>query len=91
MTGVGDNDTSVIAGAGEPGGWWDANEVSTLLTVCYMPVDKTTISGVSGDKYDKTYYQKQNEPITHEEWEIKSVNCLDQTFSADGALFGLSD
>ena len=55
MTGVGDNDTSVIAGAGEPGGWWDANEVSTLLTVCYMPVDKTTISGVSGDKYDKTY------------------------------------
>ena len=24
------------------------------------------MSGVLGDKYDKTYYQKQNEPITHE-------------------------
>ena len=24
------------------------------------------MSGVLGDKYDKTYFQKQNEPITHE-------------------------
>ena len=23
------------------------------------------MSGVLGDKYDKTYFQKQNEPITH--------------------------
>ena len=57
MTGVGDNDTSVAesADAGVPGGWWEANEVVTLTTVCYIPVAKAAISGISGDKYDRTY------------------------------------
>ena len=55
------------ADAGVPGGWWEANEVVTLTTVCYMPVGKTIMSGVLGDKYGKTYVlYNQNEPITHE-------------------------
>lgn len=39
----------------------EVNEVVTLTTVCYMPVGDTTISGMSGDKYDKTYQTHKNE------------------------------